>query len=626
MINTVGNGTVTKSPNKATYHYGEFVQLTASPDTGWSFSAWSGDLSGSVNPSNITIDGDKSVTATFIQNAYTLTVNDDGHGSASKNPDQASYNDNDVVTIIATPDPGYHFVNWTGDTANVANVNDASTTVTMHGNYTITANFAQNEYTLTINTVGSGTVTRNPDQATYHYGDIVQLTASPDTGWSFSAWSGDLSGSVNPSNIVINDNKTVTATFIQNEYTLTINTVGSGTVTRNPDQATYHYGDIVQLTASPSTGWSFSAWSGDLSGSVSPTNITIDGNKSVTATFIQPGSGGSAGGVGGIAGLTYLNEYMNDEGVFLVDTSVESEDGLVKITFPKGTIYRTSNGQPGHYITIQKLDPPSSAPTNTAFICFSYNIGPNESTFSLNAYLTFFYSDSMVQAGVAEEKLIIITWQDGKWIELEGCVVDPVKNTITVPLTHLTSFTVIAHTTAASFVASGMTITPAEVYPNEDITVSATITNAGDLTDNYTAVLKINGMSDQTETVTLKGGESQTITFTVTPTAAGSYTIQLGGLTGEFTVKETEPEGTVAGVPTPEVPKPSPTPTETKPSIVEPATPTQPVETPESPSETPTITPTQGISWRFIVVYAIFGVLAAGSVITYIILRRNDRK
>ena len=52
-----------------------------------------------------------------------------------------------------------------------------------------------------------------------------------------------------------------------------------------PNQATYHYGDVVQLTANPALGWQFSAWSGDLTGSENPKNITINGNKTVTATF-----------------------------------------------------------------------------------------------------------------------------------------------------------------------------------------------------------------------------------------------------------------------------------------------------------------------------------------------------
>jgi len=41
----------------------------------------------------------------------------------------------------------------------------------------------------------------------------------------------------------------------------------------------------VTLTATPATGWAFSGWSGDLSGSANPATITIDANKIVTATF-----------------------------------------------------------------------------------------------------------------------------------------------------------------------------------------------------------------------------------------------------------------------------------------------------------------------------------------------------
>jgi uncharacterized repeat protein (TIGR02543 family) len=65
-VNKVGNGTVTKDPNKSTYTSGEVVTLTATPDTGYVFDGWSGALSGSINPTTITMDADKVVTATFL--------------------------------------------------------------------------------------------------------------------------------------------------------------------------------------------------------------------------------------------------------------------------------------------------------------------------------------------------------------------------------------------------------------------------------------------------------------------------------------------------------------------------------------------------------------------------------
>jgi hypothetical protein len=85
-------------------------------------------------------------------------------------------------------------------------------------------------------------------------------------------------------------NKAVNAQFtLQGGFTLTITIQGSGTVTKIPDQTTYTYGQIVNLTANPATGWVFNHWGGDLSGSTNPTTITMTANKAVTANFTQGG-------------------------------------------------------------------------------------------------------------------------------------------------------------------------------------------------------------------------------------------------------------------------------------------------------------------------------------------------
>jgi polygalacturonase len=72
--------------------------------------------------------------------------------------------------------------------------------------------------TLTINVLGSGSVSANPPCCNYSAGQLVTLTANPNSGWSFSSWSGNLTGYANPATIIMNNNYTVTATFDQVGY------------------------------------------------------------------------------------------------------------------------------------------------------------------------------------------------------------------------------------------------------------------------------------------------------------------------------------------------------------------------------------------------------------------------
>ena len=244
---------------------------------------WSGDLGGSTNPISITVDASKAVTATFTQDEYSLTVNTVGIGSVSKLPEQPSYHYGDVVTLTATTVPGWSFFGWSGDLGGSTN----PISITMDASKAVTATFTQDEYSLTVNTVGTGLVSKLPDQSSYHYADVVTLTATTDPGWDFFGWSGDLGGSTNPISITMDASKAVTATFTQDEYSLTVNTVGNGSVSKLPDQPSYHYGDVVTLTATADPGWSFFGWSGDPGGSTNPITITMDANKAVTATFTQ---------------------------------------------------------------------------------------------------------------------------------------------------------------------------------------------------------------------------------------------------------------------------------------------------------------------------------------------------
>ena len=83
-------------------------------------------------------------------------------------------------------------------------------------------------------------------------------------------------------------------TYLWQDPVFTLTTRASpltgGTVVRSPDLSSYPSGTTVTLTATPAADYLFMGWSGDLTGTANPATITVDGNKSITATFTRIGT------------------------------------------------------------------------------------------------------------------------------------------------------------------------------------------------------------------------------------------------------------------------------------------------------------------------------------------------
>lgn len=70
-VSPVGSGTVTKSPDLAQYAAGTTVGLTANPASGYTFDEWSGTNNNAINPTTVTMDSAKIVTANFVEEVVT---------------------------------------------------------------------------------------------------------------------------------------------------------------------------------------------------------------------------------------------------------------------------------------------------------------------------------------------------------------------------------------------------------------------------------------------------------------------------------------------------------------------------------------------------------------------------
>jgi hypothetical protein len=239
--------------------------------------------------------GDKS-------DSYALTIISTTGGSVTT-PGEGTfhYDDGATVNLTAGAEAGYRFVSWTGEVDNIVNVNNAITTITMNGDYEITANFERipsGQFSLTISsTVGGSVITPGEGIYTYDYGTVVNLMAAPDAGYRFVNWTGHVNGvadvNVVSTTITIKGDYSITANFEEIppvQYDLIISSSAGGTVTI-PGTGTYTYdvGTVVNLVAEPAAGFRFINWTGDVvtvaNVNAASTTITMHGDYSITANF-----------------------------------------------------------------------------------------------------------------------------------------------------------------------------------------------------------------------------------------------------------------------------------------------------------------------------------------------------
>jgi hypothetical protein len=179
-------------------------------------------------------------------------------------------------------------------------------------------------------------------------GESVTVSAAGNPGYSFTGWSGDLSGTVNPALVVMSGPRVITGNFSPDLYSLAVNVnpAGLGTVVRNPDKATYSNGDQVILTAKPNDGYSFKNWSGGATGEVNPVTVVIQGNVTVTANFDLTGSleatpleglsaAGRQGGTFSPSGQTYM---LRNRGQIPVKWKVSKKPRWVSLSLTSGSL------------------------------------------------------------------------------------------------------------------------------------------------------------------------------------------------------------------------------------------------------------------------------------------------
>ncbi|SFO27444.1 Listeria/Bacterioides repeat-containing protein/Por secretion system C-terminal sorting domain-containing protein [Chitinophaga sp. YR627] len=168
-------------------------------------------------------------------------------------------------------------------------------------------------------------------------------------------------------------------------YSLSISAspAAGGTVTASPNAAAYTAGTVVTLTAAPTSGYTFSGWSGAASGTATTTTVTMNSNLAVTASFTASNGGGggntlriddAATTTSGYCGAdgSRQNSYSGADGGYYINLSNSASKGVnYSITVPAaGTysfVWRYSNGGANVSTTARLLVNGNTAVSSVSF-------------------------------------------------------------------------------------------------------------------------------------------------------------------------------------------------------------------------------------------------------------------
>jgi len=264
-----GGGALAASPASPDgfYNSGASVQLTATANSGYQFGSFSGDLSGASNPQSVVLSAPRSVTGNFTA----LTG-----------------------VVVSTNPPGLGFT-----------VDGVSFTGTQNFSWV-----AGSMHTLVVNSPQNGIV---------------------GTRYAWANWSDG--GAISHTITATSAPATYTANFTaQYLLTLAASPSGGGSLAANPASADGYYsqGTSVQVTATATSGFAFTGFSGDLIGSANPQSIAMTASRSVTGVF------------SGFSTLTVDRAKLN----FGTASGIATSPQTIRVGIAAGINWTASSNQP----------------------------------------------------------------------------------------------------------------------------------------------------------------------------------------------------------------------------------------------------------------------------------------
>ena len=307
------------------------VKLTASPATNYQFDSWTGCDSANGSACTQTVDSNETVTANFSLVQHKLTVGSASHGyvtgngiscgSGTRTTCMVNLLHGTSVVLKATSDANYKLNSWPGCPGGAFSKANSTCSFTINADTIVSAppfekvkhklevkphptnGYIKDNNGSVIDIDCSSGAGKNDCIDQVADGSGVSLTAHPDEGYKFSAWTGKCSGKATATcTFTMNAPAEVGVTFVKKKHKLTVGKSTKGRVTWGSDincgsgagrtkcvVNEVEHNKSVSLAATPNTGYKFEDWSGcpDINDTeVTPCTFSIKKDETVTPNFV----------------------------------------------------------------------------------------------------------------------------------------------------------------------------------------------------------------------------------------------------------------------------------------------------------------------------------------------------
>jgi len=295
---------------------------------------------------------------------------------------------------------------------------------------------------------------------------------------------------------------------------------------------------------------------------------------SVTVTVMAAPAGGGLGPEKCYLVIDMLGERTLVEMNCCQNTTAEEcqaydEEEVHLLAFPEGTLVRCGDCEDCNcyprIIVMSQSDESLTPPEGMTIVGPIYDLTGYKDTlrhlacslatyFDPSASVLLHYDPDLLPEGAFNPVIAFFSHTDNQWVILppdtgivaEVGVATGLADYFASPFAVLASVTPPATPTPpppaltpAHFVASGLSIAPAEIKAGESVTISLNVANDGEQAGTYLVELKINGNTIDSKVLTLDGGQSEPVSFAVSAAEAGTYEATVSGLSGSFTVEAT---------------------------------------------------------------------------------------